>query len=181
MKNKLRKSIKALKAEFPEAELSAMSCNIIGKLLADEDVRKAQTIAAYYSMPDEVCTHQLLDALISMGKTVLLPAIVGDDIELRQYTPNSLHPGAYGIPEPVIQPFSLPTGEGQGGASTDVILVPGIAFDKEGNRLGRGKGYYDRLLQAMPNTIKIGICFPFQLLPAIPTTPHDIKMTKVIC
>ena len=181
MKNKLRKSIKALKAEYSDAELAALSQSIVGKVLADADVRNAQTIAAYYSLPDEVCTHQLLDKLIAMGKTVLLPAIVGDEIELRQYTPNSLHPGAYGIPEPVIQPFSLPTGEGQGGATTDVILVPGMAFDLQGNRLGRGKGYYDRLLQAMPNTIKIGICFPFQLLPAIPTTPHDIKMTKVIC
>jgi 5-formyltetrahydrofolate cyclo-ligase len=62
----------------------------------------------------------------------------------------------------------------------DLAVIPGVAFDRLGARLGRGKGYYDRLLSQMPNAYKIGICFPFQLLERLPSEPHDVLMNEVI-
>lgn len=63
----------------------------------------------------------------------------------------------------------------------DVAIVPGMAFDREGHRLGRGKGYYDRFLAQLPHIYKIGICFPFQLVDKVPADVHDILMDEVIC
>jgi 5-formyltetrahydrofolate cyclo-ligase len=62
----------------------------------------------------------------------------------------------------------------------DLAVIPGVAFDRHGARLGRGKGYYDRLLSLMLNAYKIGICFPFQLLEHIPSEPHDVLMNEVV-
>ncbi|MDO5446753.1 MAG: 5-formyltetrahydrofolate cyclo-ligase [Prevotellaceae bacterium] len=174
MKSKLRKSIKALKDSYSDAELAALSRSIVAEIMADADVKKAKVIAAYYSLPDEVCTHQLVDKLSRQGKTVLLPAIVDGDLELHQYqSATAMVIGEYNILEPDGSAFTALD-------KIDLILVPGMAFDSKGNRLGRGKGYYDRLLPKMPEAIKIGVCFPFQLLPSIPTEPHDVRMTKVI-
>ena len=62
----------------------------------------------------------------------------------------------------------------------DLIIVPGVGFDRQGNRLGRGKGYYDRLLPRIPSAYKIGICFPFQLVEEIPAEPFDIRMDEIV-
>ena len=62
----------------------------------------------------------------------------------------------------------------------DLAVIPGVAFDKDGNRMGRGKGYYDRLLPKLGNTYKIGICLPFQLVEKIPTDEHDVRMDEVL-
>lgn len=85
-----------------------------------------------------------------------------------------IHPqGKYQIMEPDGDPFTDFN-------SIDVALIPGMAFTQDGKRLGRGKGYYDRLLAQMPSVYKIGICFPFQLLKDIPTDENDILMDEVI-
>lgn len=87
---------------------------------------------------------------------ILLPVVIGNDLELRVYTsPADLAIGAYGIEEPTGALFT-------DYATIDLVIVPGVAFDRDGNRLGRGKGYYDRLLPRIPSAYKVGICFPFQ-------------------
>ena len=108
---------------------------------------EAQTIMAYYSLPDEVNTHALIDELVAEGKTVLLPKVTGDDtMELRRYTGrDDLQEGSYHILEPVGEPFT-------DYAAIDLILVPGIAFDAAGHRLGRGRGNYDRFLHSRVGT-----------------------------
>ena len=66
-------------------------------------------------------------------------------------------------------------------AAIDLAIVPGMAFDASGHRLGRGRGYYDRLLQRLPHVTTLGICFPFQLVDAVPAALHDISVSEVIC
>lgn len=132
------------------------------------------TILLYHSLPDEVETHALIRTLHAEGKKVLLPTVVDDRLELHQYTgEQALSTGAsYGIQESSGELF---TDYG----SIDLAIIPGMAFTKEGDRLGRGKGYYDRLLPQLSCPL-IGIAFPFQMLPSIPCEPHDIRMEEVI-
>ena len=127
------------------------------------------------ALPDEVPTQSLLDHLVAAGKTVLLPRVVNDtDMELRHYTGrHDLQPGAYGIMEPVGRPFTEYK-------QIDVAIIPGMAFDREGHRLGRGKGYYDRFLSRVPNIYKIGLCFSWQLVDSVPTDEHDIRMDETV-
>ena len=104
----------------------------------------------------------------------MLPVVVGDDLELRLYTgPEDMATGTYGIEEPVGETFT-------DYASINFIAVPGVAFDRKGNRLGRGKGYYDRLLPRIPAAYKAGICFPFQVVEEVPAEPFDIRMDEII-
>ena len=118
-------------------------------------------------------THEFIRKW-SREKRILLPVVVGDDLELRLYTgPEDLNPGAYGIEEPTGELFT-------DYADIDFIAVPGVAFDRNGNRLGRGKGYYDRLLPRIPSAHKAGICFPFQLVEEVPAEPFDIRMDEII-
>lgn len=133
----------------------------------------AKTILLYHSLKDEVNTHEFIKKW-SHDKRILLPVVVGDDLELRLYTgPEDLKLGAYGIDEPTGTLFT-------DYAAIDLIAVPGVAFDRKGNRLGRGKGYYDRLLPRIPSAYKIGICFPYQLVEEVPAEPFDIRMDEII-
>lgn len=142
------------------------------KLEVDPLFKRAHTILLYYSLKDEVQTHDFIDKW-SNRKTILLPVVVTDNIELRIYTGKEyLAEGAFHINEPIGQAYTNYD-------TIDLAIVPGVAFDENGNRLGRGKGYYDRLLPHIEAT-KIGICFPFQLLKRIPTEPFDKKMDKII-
>lgn len=94
-------------------------------------------------------------------------------LELRLYTgPQDLAIGAYGIAEPTGKVFT-------DYKAIDLAVIPGMAFDKDGHRLGRGKGYYDKLLPYIP-AVKIGICFPFQLIEEVPAEPFDICMNTII-
>ena len=95
------------------------------------------------------------------------------EIELHHYTgPHDLQPGAFGIMEPTGTPVADPS-------TVDVAVIPGMAFDAAGHRLGRGKGYYDRLLSRMPHTYRIGLCHAWQLVPHVPTDDHDVCMHRI--
>lgn len=146
------------------------------KLSRHPRLADAHTVLLYSALPDEVPTQPLLSRLATEGKTVLLPRVVNDtDMELRRYTGlHDLEQGAFGIMEPTGELFTDYD-------DIDVAVIPGMAFDREGHRLGRGKGYYDRFLTQLPHTYKIGICFPFQLVDHVPTDAHDILMNEVIC
>lgn len=174
-KKELRKQVRALKKQYSAAQLHDMSAEIIRHLLALPEMKESSTVLMYYSLADEVDTHEAIDLLVRSGKTVLLPVVIGDtEMEIRQYTgPKDLRIGSFNIMEPV---GKLSTDYAQ----MDVAVVPGMSFDLKGNRLGRGKGYYDRFLPKIPNAYKIGICFPFQKFPSIPADKYDIRMDVVL-
>jgi 5-formyltetrahydrofolate cyclo-ligase len=171
-KQDLRRLIAQEKQKYDSSTRKAISDKILEKVETDPLFVDAEVVLLYYSLKDEVQTHEFIERW-STTKTMLLPVVNGEDIVLRQYKgKENLQAGAYHIEEPVGELFT-------DYRSIDLVVVPGVAFDRNGNRLGRGKGYYDRLLPLI-NAPKIGICFPFQLVDMIPTEAHDIRMDKII-
>lgn len=175
-KQELRQHIRALKAQHSDEALREMSADVIGHVLTLPEIKKARTVLAYASLPDEVDTSLLLDRLLADGRTVVLPKVTGSTtMELRRYTGrHDLTEGAYHIPEPTGPAFTDLQ-------AVDTALIPGMAFTADGRRLGRGKGYYDRFLASLPHTtVRIGVCFPFQLVSDMPANSHDLPMDMVV-
>lgn len=166
-KSELRKWVREQKSKYTREELDDFSRHICNEVMSDGLWRAAHTVLLYHALPDEVDTQMLIDNALYTGKQVLLPKVVGDVLELRIYN-GELQLGAFGIQEsvgPVFTAFE----------KIDLSIIPGMAFDAYGNRLGRGKGYYDRLLPLI-HTPKIGICFPFQRVEHVPVEEHDVKV-----
>lgn len=146
---------------------------ILKQLEETELFRQASCIALYYSIPGEVQTAAFLEKWFDR-KQLLLPLVVGNDLRLLPYKGcDTLTQGVFGIPEPTDIETAIPE------SNVDLIIVPGVAFDRQLNRMGRGKGYYDRLLSTL-QAPKIGICFDFQLQETIPVEPFDKKMDMII-
>lgn len=131
-------------------------------------IAQAAVIATYAPLPDEP------KIILPQNKTILLPKITtSNNLELRQYTgEGDMAKGTFGIYEPTTPPWT-------NYEEIDVIIIPGMAFDEQGNRLGRGKGYYDRLLTKLPKAYKIGIAYTYQRMSHIPHEPHDIPVNEV--
>lgn len=145
----------------------------MGRLETHPLFQQAHTVLMYHSLPDEVRTHDFIRKWY-VSKRILLPVVKEDGLELYTYNgPDRMKTGAYGIEEPTEGKFTDLR-------QIDLAVIPGVAFDRHGNRLGRGKGYYDRLLPFLATTYKLGICFPYQLLESIPTEPFDICMDEVL-
>lgn len=146
---------------------------ILKRLEETEFFRQASCIALYHAIPGEVQTAGFIEKWFEK-KQLLLPLVVGDDLRLLPYKGNdSLTPGAFGILEPTDIETTVTESD------VDLIIVPGVAFDRQLNRMGRGKGYYDRLLSTL-QAPKIGICFDFQLQESVPVESFDKKMDMVI-
>lgn len=174
-KQALRQIIKDRKKRFSVDELIIQSMDITLQLEKHHLYNTARTIFLYNSMPDEVNTHGLIASLHRQGRCVLLPRMKNaEELELVRYKGKlSMRMSErYNILEPEGEPF---TDYG----SIDLAIIPGMAFTLDGERLGRGKGYYDRLLAKMPTVYKLGLCFPFQILDAIPTDQNDVLMDEV--
>lgn len=174
-KNSLRQIIKERKKKFSIDELIMQSMDITIQLEKHNLYNTARTIFLYNSMPDEVNTHGLIASLHKQGRCVLLPRMKNEeDLELVKYKGKMClrMSDRYDIFEPDGEPFTEY-------ASIDLAVIPGMAFTLDGERLGRGKGYYDRLLAKMPTVYKLGLCFPFQILDAIPTDENDVLMDEV--
>lgn len=174
-KQELRQEIRRRKAACSVEERAALSRMAIARLFSTPQWEEARTVLLYHSLPDEVSMESCIQHCHANGRRVLLPVVVGDDLELRIYHgTNQLRAGAFHILEPVGEAFV-------DYQQIDLAVIPGVAFTPDGVRLGRGRGFYDRLLPRLTTTYKMGICWPFQLVDAIPTEPHDIRMDSVIC
>lgn len=192
-KEETRRIVSQIKRQYTFEELQLMSASVISKLLSHPAVQQAKNILFYYSLPDEVYTHEAINHLQENGKNVYLPKILGKEMVFLKYD-ETLEKGKYGIMEPTddaspsfyLQEEIDNRDENQSDIrnSCDVAVIPGVAFDIEGNRLGRGGGYYDRYFRSKPTGTKglklIGICFPFQLFDQIPTEPHDLRVDDVL-
>ncbi len=170
-KNELRLEIKNLLKSYTEKELTEKSNLALQNLALESSFINANTILLYWSLPDEVNTHAFIQKW-SKQKNILLPTIIHNNIEANTYTnTDSLCEGKYSIQE-----SNGPRFEG----IIDLVVVPGRAFDRDGHRLGRGKGFYDIFLENYTG-VKIGLCFDFQLKETIPFEAFDCIMHKVIC
>lgn len=170
-KREWRTLIAQKKKTYTSAQLTQWSSSLLSKLEDHPVFCQAKTVLMYYALPDEVQTQAFVERW-SKSKNIILPVVQGNDLELRFYEgKDSLKKGAYGIEEPYGRRLTNYN-------DIELAIIPGVSFDKEGNRLGRGKGYYDRLLPQL-SAYKIGICFQFQVAPLLPTEPFDILMDEV--
>ncbi len=170
-KKELRAHIKMLKKAHTKEQLMEQSKKILAKLEQHPDFIKAERVMLYSALPDEVQTQAFLEKW-HLKKTIILPTVVGDDIIPVEFGKDTAFAvGDFNILEPQNEPYT---------GGFDLIVVPGVAFDPKGNRLGRGKGYYDRFLCQYLDVKRIGICFNFQLVEEVPSEPFDIRMDEVI-
>lgn len=166
--------MRELKRAVPPEEKLRRSETILRQLEQLPEWDAARMVLLYWSMADEVQTHDFVNRWYK-DKVLLLPCVDGDDLVLRQYTG----------PECLVAGEQFGIGEPTGPIWTDldaiqIIIVPGVAFDRSGNRMGRGRGFYDRMLKSTVGALKIGIAYDFQMLDEIPVEPHDVKMDRII-
>ena len=172
-KQELRKLVYLLKHDLSEKEKADRSDIVFRQVEKTDFFRKAHYVMIYWAMTDEVQTRNFI--LKWSGKTqFILPCVNGWHMGMKKFAgEDELVSGSlFGIPEPDGPEFQEPE-------KIDLVIVPGIAFDTKNNRMGRGKGYYDRFLTST-NAKKIGVCWSFQLFDEVPTDPHDVKMDLVI-
>lgn len=174
-KRRIRREMRArLKSAF-DARQSAGRALAVG-LTRAVPWHRAARLALFVSRPDEIDTEPLLERAFDGHRPVLLPRMTGaSSLEFVEVPDlEGLRPGGFGILEP---PRDAPATELVGG---DLVLVPGMAFDREGGRLGRGVGYYDRLFarcaSACERPVRIGVGFSFQLVERVPMADHDVRM-----
>lgn len=173
-KSILRKEIAARKKQFSSEQLNSWSEQIMEKLSTTDLFQQAHCIAIYHALPQEVQTAVFIEKWYQQKK-LALPLVQGDDLLFLPYTgKDSIQKGSFGILEPIVTKDSESVE-----SEIDLIVVPGVAFDRQHNRMGRGRGFYDRLLSTL-HVPTIGICFDFQLLAEIPTEPFDKKMDLII-
>ena len=171
--------LKQLKLQ-PKAVRRRKSALIQKKLFRLREFRQAHTVVFYVALPSEVDTHAMIDESLRLGKRVAVPivnrrtkALTASLIESRQ---QDLAPGPYGILQPKRdrrRPAAL--------EEIDAVIVPGLAFTETGQRLGRGRGYYDRFLSRLPERVAtFGLAFSFQVFSGLPSDPHDVRVARVI-
>ncbi|NSW46548.1 MAG: 5-formyltetrahydrofolate cyclo-ligase [Bacteroidales bacterium] len=169
----LRKHIKTLKSSYTFQDLENKSHKIITHIQNFLNIQKPSIIMAYWSLPDEVLIQEWI-IKNSSQYTILLPVIHENELVVIPFTgtDNMQKVPPFGILEPIGETFHNID-------KIEIILVPGMAFDRRGFRMGRGKGYYDKFL---PKTsgIRVGICFDFQLLDKIPIDEYDAQMDYII-
>ena len=168
----LRKSIRAEIVKLSHKEREALSSQIFCKIAELKEVKKASVIAIFTSLADEPQTADFI-AKISHSKRVVTPRIEGEEMNFYDIS-EGLQCGAFGIMEPIATTPINP-------AERDVMIVPGVAFTRQGARLGRGKGFYDKYLSHNGfRAYTIGVCYPCQVVKSIPTEEHDKMLDRVI-
>jgi 5-formyltetrahydrofolate cyclo-ligase len=172
----LRAELRAL-LRTPPADREVLSARICERILALPEWQAAQTVALFRPLPSEPAVDPLLQVALAEGKRVALPRICGDDLRWIRITPGYervASPRFAHLEEPAGSELILPV-------HLDLVLVPGLGFGSGGERLGRGGGYYDRALAAMPpGVVRLGVCYAFQIREYIPRESHDRKVDKVI-
>jgi len=147
------------------------------KLFRASVFKKAKIVMFYMSFDGEVNTEDMIKEAHRLGKIVAVPVCKSNRITIRPCllrAKTKLKDGSYGVCEPAVKEYIKLE-------DLDLVIVPGVAFDKKGNRLGRGRGCYDHFLKRVhSNAVSIGLAFDFQILPALPATTTDVRIGKVI-
>lgn len=174
-KQTLRTEMKKRRQSLTPAEIQSRSDRICRQLAALPAYQNAKTIVLYAAAFGEANPAALLPALWESGKTVCLPKCMENPRTLQMLTlppAGKLIPGAYGILIPADGEILAP-------AEIDFVVVPGIAFDRQGARVGFGAGYYDRFL-SQSQAVKVGFCYDFQVVETVDTAPHDVRMDYIV-
>jgi 5-formyltetrahydrofolate cyclo-ligase len=171
----------ALRRRNQVADGESLSLRVFDRLTALPEYARARTILMYLDVRSEVRTRWYLPTLWAEGRRIVIPYCWGEELALFHVTSlDQLAPRTMQILEPRRELLEMARHE-VAPTELDLVIVPGVAFDRRGNRLGYGKGFFDKLLhQVRPGAAKIAVCFECQVVPEIPTLPHDIPMDKVI-
>lgn len=170
-KEEVRRQVRAQKALLSIQDKISAADAVFDMLEKTAAFILSDNILLYHSLPDEVETHRFLDKW-SRSKKFFLPRVNGLNLEILPYQKSSLRLGSFQIEEPDGND-TVPVEQ------IDLIIVPGVGYDASGHRVGRGKGYYDRLLTSTRAT-KIGVAYDFQVVDSIEVEPHDIGVDIVI-
>jgi len=173
-KKELRALIKSLKKQLTDEDKLAQAEEVHYQLEQSTVFKEAKAILLYWAMSDEIATQSFVNKWYQR-KEIYLPVIHGDDLKIVRYEgEESLVPGdKYGIPEPAGEVIDDEE-------RIDLVVVPGVAFDGQNNRMGRGAGYYDRILNRIPKASKVALAYDFQMVDQVPVEPHDVKMDLVL-
>jgi len=175
-KSSIRRTILAHRRSLSEEQFRSASFVIQRSFLETEEFRRARGVVVYASIHKEVDTEEIVRVSLESGKKVAFPAVVHHGLVFREVSElSSLKRGTFGIMEPCSthRHFEL--------EEADIFVVPGIAFDLQGHRIGYGKGYYDKALHRLEGQGKlVGLCYDFQLVDRIAGEPHDVKMDLIL-
>lgn len=173
-KKELRRTIRERKRAMTEEEIVSRS-EKLGQLFAQSDAYKAaKTIYGYLPYNQEVRTVPMLERALRDGKRVAVPKVYGDEMKFLYLDDLSkVEKGYAGIPEPIADG---PVADDK----TALVLMPGLAFDPQGHRIGYGGGFYDKFLAAEPDHPTLALCYEFQMLPKLDTEEHDIPVDTVL-
>lgn len=173
-KKALRDYIRQKKRQMTAEQIERAGMRLAEKFIALPVYQQAQTIYGYMPYNQEVRTIPILEHALQNGKRVAVPKVYGDEMRFIYVTDlNAMKKSSCGIPEPV----------DDGPVADDpnaVVLMPGLAFDRQGHRIGYGGGFYDKFLAKETNHPKIALCYDFQMLPFIETDAFDIPVDQVI-
>ena len=173
-KKELRQAIRARKRAMTEEEITAKSAALAEKFLASPAYRSARTIYGYLPYNQEVRTVPMLEQALRDGKKVAVPKCYGDEMKFLYLDDlTQVEKGYAGIPEPIADG---PVADDE----SALVLMPGLAFDEAGHRIGYGGGFYDKFLSREPNHPTLALCYDFQMLPSLETEAHDIPVDFVI-
>ena len=173
-KKELRRSIRERKRAMTEEEIVSRS-EKLGVLFAQSEAYKnAKTIYGYLPYNQEVRTVPMLEQALKDGKKVAVPKVYGDEMKFLYLDDlTKVSKGYAGIPEPIADG---PVADDE----TALVLMPGLAFDPQGHRIGYGGGFYDKFLAAEPNHPTLALCYEFQMLPKLDTEEHDIPVDTIL-
>ncbi len=177
-KSELREKLKHIRDSVDRGLAETSSLMVWNILKARVEYQKAKGIGAFASIPHEINTYPILEGALSSGKKLYLPK-VSKDKEYFEFYPvtdlKNLQPGPFGIQEPT----STKAADWE---DLDLVLVPGLAFDRKGNRLGFGKGFYDRVLPRLKKScLIVGLGYAFQLVEQVPAGIHDVPVKAILC
>lgn len=172
-KDSLRQEMLGRRREMREEEIAAASDDLARQLFAHPLYRAAKTLYVYLSANQEVRTDEIIRQARQDGKRVAAPRVCGDELRFIFLDESvRLQAGSFDILEPV---------EGQEADDpTALVLLPGLAFDRLGRRLGYGGGYYDRFLARETEHLTLALCYGFQLVDELPAEPHDVRADAVL-
>lgn len=170
----LRKQIREKKQAMTPEQIRSASEKLKELFLATQQYRQAKTVYGYLPYNQEVRTVPILEQALADGKRIAVPKVYGNEMKFIYLTDlNRVAPGYAGIPEPV---EDGPVGDDP----TALVLMPGLAFDKAGHRIGYGGGFYDKFLAEEPEHPTVALCYEFQVVQQLPTEEFDIPVDRVL-
>lgn len=173
-KTELRREIRARKRAMTEAEIEERSAKLGRLFFASRAYQNAKTIYGYLPYNQEVRTVPMLERALKDGKKVAVPKVYGEKMKFLYLDDlTAVAKGYAGIPEPIAD-------EPVAHDETALVLMPGLAFDPQGHRIGYGGGFYDKFLAAEPNHPTLALCYEFQMLPKLDVEDHDIPVDTVL-